>query len=452
MARAQHGLGGRPGLLARFDFFGEFAELFGGGSQRGHELFFSGGANFGFHHLLHVLDFFIEPVAEIFEVCHALSANRERRASAAIRRAAISAIIGTRNFARKDAQGDVLQLPLRWRWKLEKFAESVKRLFGGGGGAKQSNARPRLCPACGSLAGTTATKCYQCGASLRFSGAAVTRGLSRMLPTQSPVTYLVLSICCLFYGISLLLTVRLGGSGGGGIFDMGGINSNILIRMGSSLPFPYLYTWMQPWRLVTACFLHGSLMHILFNMWVLMDIGPMLEELYGSARYLFFYVVTGICGYIVSSLWMWIYYSRGGVPPLIPSIGASGALLGLIGLMLAASMRRNNFAAQMMRNQLLKWLVYIFVLGFIFTGTDNAAHFGGLASGFLIGRMVADRAPVDLGEQRRARALGWLAGLTIVVCFGFMFSFFYQLEHRPPETRRQIPNERIAITRDAQLS
>jgi rhomboid protease GluP len=149
---------------------------------------------------------------------------------------------------------------------------------------------------------------------------------------------------------------------------------------------------------------------------------------------------------------MWIYYSRGGVPPLIPSIGASGALLGLIGLMLAASMRRNNFAAQMMRNQLLKWLVYIFVLGFIFTGTDNAAHFGGLASGFLIGRMVADRAPVDLGEQRRARALGWLAGLTIVVCFGFMFSFFYQLEHRPPETRRQIPNERIAITRDAQLS
>jgi rhomboid protease GluP len=392
-------------------------------------------------------------VAEIFEVCHALSANRERRASAANRRAAISAIIGTRNFARKDPQGDVLQLPLRWRWKLEKLAERVKRIFGGGGGAKQSNARPRLCPACGSLAGTTATKCYQCGASLRFSGAAVTRGLSRMLPTQSPVTYLVLSICCLFYGISLLLTVRLGGSGGGGIFDMGGINSNILIRMGSSLPFPYLVQFMQPWRLVTACFLHGSLMHILFNMWVLMDIGPMLEELYGSARYLFFYVVTGIFGYVASSIWITfkLRFEHAGMQP-VPSIGASGALLGLIGLMLAASMRRNNFAAQMMRNQLLKWVVYIFVLGFIFTSTDNAAHFGGLASGFLIGRVVADRAPVDLGEQRRARALGWLAGLTIVVCFGFMFLFFYQMEHLAPETLRQIPSEHVAMIRDARRS
>ncbi len=256
-----------------------------------------------------------------------------------------------------------------------------------------------------------------------------------MLPTQSPVTYLMLSICCLFYGISLLLTVRMGGGGGGGFFGIGGIDSNILVRMGASLPLPY--NIQQPWRLVTACFLHGSLMHILFNMWVLMDIGPMLEELYGSARYLFFYVVTGVGGYVVSCTYMAM---RG---QMAPSIGASGALLGLIGLMLAATTRRTNFAAQMMRSQLLKWLVYIFVLGFIFTGTDNAAHLGGLASGFLIGKVVADRAPVDLREQRRAQVMGWLAGITVVICFGFMFLFFYQTEHMAPETLRQTPPENV---------
>ena len=437
-------LSARPLRPPRLNFLCEFAEFFGSRFQRCGKFLFRRRTDLGFHHVLHVLDLLIEPASEFFEILHGLSAK-----SRTLRARLFSARcdFGYYRHANFGSQGDALQLPLRWRWKLDRFTESVKRLFGGGP-PKQSNARPKLCPACGSLVGTTSTKCYQCGASLRFSTAAVTRSLSRMMPTQSPVTYVVLSICCLFYGISLLLTVRMGGGTGGGFFGIGGIDGNVLIRMGSSLPFPYLYAWMQPWRLVTACFLHGSLMHILFNMWVLMDIGPMLEELYGSARYLFFYVVTGIGGYIASSLWMWIYYSRGGIPPLIPSIGASGALLGLIGLLLAATTRRSNFAAQMIRSQLLRWLVYIFVLGFIFSGTDNAAHVGGLASGFLIGRVVADRPPADMREQRRARALGWLAGIVVLVCFGFMFFFYYQIEHLPPQTLRQSPAEHSLVIRE----
>ena len=82
-----------------------------------------------------------------------------------------------------------------------------------------------------------------------------------------------------------------------------------------------------------AVFLHGSLMHIAFNMWVLMDIGPILEELYGSARYLFIYVMTGIGGYVLSSFLG--HYS----------VGASGALLGLIGVLLALTMGRKTHDA-----------------------------------------------------------------------------------------------------------
>ena len=322
-----------------------------------------------------------------------------------------------------------MPLSPHWRFKLEHWRESVRRFFK----PEPAPRRPQICPACGSLVGTTATRCHICGASLRFSAAAMTKTLSRWLPTQSPTTYAMLSICCLFYGISLLLTIRLGGDAmSGGFFNLGGINSNVLIRMGSSLPAPYLVQWMQPWRLVTACFLHGSLIHILFNMWVLMDIGPIVEELYGSARYLFLYTATGIAGYVVSSLWMSYRYGGGGFVPPIPSIGASGALLGLIGLLIAVTSRRSGAAAQMLKTQLIRWVVYIFVIGFIMSGTDNAAHLGGLASGFLLGRMVADRQPHDMIERKRANALGWATAIVITISFGFMFVFFYQTNHQAP--------------------
>src|SRR6201999_431962 len=120
-------------------------------------------------------------------------------------------------------------------------------------------------------------------------------------------------------------TMRLSGvsqpSGGvlGLLNNLGGINGEVLQRLGASLPLGL--DLAQPWRFVMAVFLHGSLMHIGFNMWVLMDIGPQIEELYGSARYFFIYVITGIGGYVLSSF-------SGHF-----SVGGSGALLGLIGIL-----------------------------------------------------------------------------------------------------------------------
>ena len=122
-----------------------------------------------------------------------------------------------------------------------------------------------------------------------------------------------------------------------------------------------------------AIFLHGSILHIFFNMWVLMDIGPQIEELYGSARYFFIYVVTGIGGYVLSS-------TTGHM-----SVGGSGALLGLIGVLLAVTTSRKSAGMQMLRNQMIRWLIYIAVWGLLFPGIDNFAHAGGLISGFLAG-------------------------------------------------------------------
>ncbi len=140
-------------------------------------------------------------------------------------------------------------------------------------------------------------------------------------------------------------------------------------------------------------------------MWVLMDIGPQIEELYGSARYLFMYVVTGIGAYLLSSLVGHF------------SIGGSGSLLGLIGVLLAVTTNRRSASMQLLRSQLIKWLIYIAIMGFMFSGIDNFAHLGGLISGFILGKIMVDRAPNSPEERRNASLLGWATGLAVAASF-----------------------------------
>jgi rhomboid protease GluP len=307
-------------------------------------------------------------------------------------------------------------LPVRWRYRIDRWRSQLAAMFH----SEPRVSRPRLCPACGTLVGSTATKCHQCGANMTFSFAAASRSISRFMPQTSPVTYAMLAICSVMYALSFIITMKFsGGAGaGGGLMGLGGIASQVSYRLGASLPLSGFLggpgDLTQPWRFVTAIFLHGGLLHIGFNMWVLMDIGPMVEELYGSARYLFLYVATGVCGYLLSS-------SVGHF-----SVGASGSLLGLIGVLLAATTGRKSMGAQALRSALIRWLIYIGVMGFLFAGTDNYAHLGGVASGYLLGRLMPDRTPADMRERRLAEILGWGAGIAVAVSFGFMVVNYLQ--------------------------
>lgn len=301
-----------------------------------------------------------------------------------------------------------MELSPRLRWKIDRFKEKLSSAFS----SKQENARPRLCPACGTLVGSTATRCHQCGASLTFSLAAASRSLSKLMPATSPATYAILTLSCVMYGLSLLWTIRLSGlqppAGGGlgALLSLGSVNAGVLQRLGASLPLPI--NLLQPWRFVAAVFLHGSIMHIVFNMWVLMDIGPQIEELYGSARYLFIYVATGVGGYVLSSFFGHF------------SVGGSGALLGLIGVLLAITTGRRGAGMQMLRSQIIRWLIYIAVFGLLFPGIDNWAHAGGLAAGFLLGRIMKDHAPASLEEHKRALVLGWASAFVVFVSFAMV--------------------------------
>jgi rhomboid protease GluP len=226
-----------------------------------------------------------------------------------------------------------------------------------------------------------------------------------------------MGICGLLYIVSLLATINRSGlaapgGGLGALFGLGGIAGEILARMGASAPLAFNIA--QPWRLVTAIFLHGGLLHIAFNMWVLKDLGPTLEELYGSARFFFIFIVTGIGGYSLSS-------ATGHF-----SVGASGSLLGMIGVLFALTTGRQNTAMRMLRSQLLHWLIYIAVLGILIRGIDNYAHAGGFATGFVLGKFMSDRPPSDARERGRAHLLGWAAGLVTVASFGFMLLNYFR--------------------------
>src|SRR5207244_5394131 len=138
------------------------------------------------------------------------------------------------------------------------------------------------------------------------------------------------------------------------------------------------------------------------NMMSLMQLRPALEELYGSARYLFLYVVTGAFGFLVSA-WFGNF-----------SLGASGALLGLVGVMLAITTKRGGSYMRDLRSRLVSSVVILFILGFSGVGIDNYAHFAGLVAGFGLGQLLADRPRLHSSELRLAFPLGCLAGWRVI--------------------------------------
>jgi len=300
-----------------------------------------------------------------------------------------------------------LALPYRWQWRVERLKNALRGFFGG-----DQQPRPKLCPACNALVGINATRCHECGANLRFSLAALSKKFSALFgETETPVTSALLVANILMFGVSLVITMQAGEAGG--FRTLWGMSGGGSFQLGASLPFFYLLGTNQWWRLVTAMFLHGGLIHIGFNMMTLMQFGPALEELYGSGRYFFLYVVTGALGFLASSL---IGHF---------SIGASGALLGLIGAMLAITSKRGGAFMRDLRSRLITSVTILFVIGFWGgLGIDNSAHIGGFVVGFLLGKVYEDRQPMNVKEKQRAYALGWIAGIIVVASFVFMILHF----------------------------
>ena len=189
-----------------------------------------------------------------------------------------------------------------------------------------------------------------------------------LLGRRTPVTTLLLIAIVLVF---LLETLR------GGSTDQRG-----LVEMGANDP-PLVWQAGQWWRLLASVFLHIGIVHLLLNGWALYQLGALFELWLGSVPLLMVFLLSGAGGSLASLLW-----TRG------LSAGASGAIFGLLGALIAFLLRHRDVlspSAKSLLGQLLLWAGINVVFGFSTPGIDNAAHLGGCAVGFLLGLVLGRR-------------------------------------------------------------
>ncbi len=162
----------------------------------------------------------------------------------------------------------------------------------------------------------------------------------------------------------------------------------------------------QWWRLLTCVFIHGSFLHIAFNMWCLWDLGALAESLYGHWTFAAVYLITGIFSSLTSLWWN----------PQVLSVGASGAIFGIAGALVASfylgEFSLPSIAIKGTLRSLALFVGYNLFFGAVSRGIDNAAHIGGLVSGLILGALIARVAPQRDEPLRRIAVL--LVGVLLV--------------------------------------
>ena len=187
----------------------------------------------------------------------------------------------------------------------------------------------------------------------------------------------------------------------------------VMVRFGANFgPFTLSGQW---WRLVTYMFLHGGLMHIAFNMWCLWELGALCESLYGRWTYAAIYLITGVAGGVASVGWN----------PGVLSVGASGAIFGLAGALIAAFyLGRLPIPKQAVQGTLRSLMIfagYNLFFGAAVAGVDNSAHLGGLASGLLVGAVLAKHLTEaeEVRKRWRNNVLA-VAGAVLLIVFSWV--------------------------------
>ena len=240
--------------------------------------------------------------------------------------------------------------------------------------------RPRtgstLCPSCGMLVGVNDAQCLGCGRAR--PGLFGLTALLRLSGLDDLFVPIVMWGCGALYLASLAMDP--GSIGGGGLSMMSPGNESLFV-LGASGALP-VFGYGRWWTVLSASWLHGSVLHIVFNMMSVRNLGPAVSEFYGGARTVIIYFVAGAAGFLASSF-------AGAYLTFLPdrlqggsfTVGASAGVFGLLGAVLHYG--RRGGSAQI-RELATRWIVINLVLGFSIARIDNWAHLGGLAGGYLM--------------------------------------------------------------------
>ena len=191
--------------------------------------------------------------------------------------------------------------------------------------------------------------------------------------SRAPVTAALLAIIAIVFLIEW---------GTGAIWD-----DNALAQMGAILPMHVMAERGEYWRILSGMFLHGGFLHWAANSWALYQLGMLYEIMFGSARFTLVYFVTGLVASIASAMRL---------PPGGSSVGASGAVLGILGAFIFSIRRspqwRHEPWTKNLLSQLMFWAVLNLILGASVPYIDNTAHIAGLITGLILG-FIPHRVP-----------------------------------------------------------
>lgn len=230
-----------------------------------------------------------------------------------------------------------------------------------------------LCPNCRRLISSDEPACPYCG--YANPGAKWKRALAgrTLLGGVDPVKTIVV-VNAAYYILSLLIDWRSLGVAANPMTFLSPSEKSVFL-LGATGTFPIGYgRW---WTLITASFLHGGLLHILFNMMAFRQLAPFVIDAFGLNRFAILYIWTGVAGFFLS----WL----AGVPF---TLGASAAICGLIGAIVYYGKSRGGVYGEAIYRQAMGWIVGLVLFGFFLPGINNWAHGGGIISGIAIAFLV----------------------------------------------------------------
>ncbi|NVN89566.1 MAG: rhomboid family intramembrane serine protease [Desulfuromonadales bacterium] len=236
--------------------------------------------------------------------------------------------------------------------------------------------RPILCPRCRTLIGSEESTCSHCGTS-RSAPWWQLINLTRGVLEGDWVVKAIITVNLLYYALSLVVSVRMGH---GGFLAPGNV-SLLLLGATGTVPIDH---YGKIWTLLSANYLHGGILHLLFNLMALRQIAPWAANEYGTSRMFTIYTLGGVFGF-------WVSYLAG----VSFTIGASAGICSLIGSLLFYGKDSGGVYGHSVYREVSGWVVSLLIFGLIVPGINNWGHGGGIVGGILLGWL--------LGYQGRRR-------------------------------------------------
>ena len=278
---------------------------------------------------------------------------------------------------------------------------------------QHSEKKSMLCPSCRKLINRDEPYCPYCGLSKPGSVWKKTTP-SNLLRSPYDMIKIIIYVNVAFYVFALLLNpMALGLSANPLAFLSPSNNSLLLLGATGTIPIDKLHWW---WTLLSASYLHGGLLHIVFNMLALRQLGPFVLREYGVNRFFVIYTVTGIAGFYLS-------YLAG----VTLTIGASASICGLIGATLYYGKSRGDIYGQAIYKQVMGWVVGLALFGFMIPGINNWGHGGGIVSGILLGFLMGYNEKHRENQLHRVLATICILLTAGVLSWAVLQSIYYSL-------------------------